>query len=124
MTRAREGSDDPRGVHLADPLVVRIGDVEVARPVHRYASWGPELGLGGRTPIAAEAGRSRARKSGDDPRGVHLADPVAQPIGDVDVARPVHRHVSGPFEQGLGGRTVVADVAGSPSSARDTGDNP
>ena len=100
---AREGGDDPRGVHLADPLVVRIADVDVARPVHRYALGVVELGLGRLTPVAAEASRSRARKSGDDPRGVHLADPLAQLLGDVEVARPVHRHVSGPVEPGRDG---------------------
>ena len=93
-------------------MVLLIGDVEVARPVHRYASGGVKPGRGGRTSVAAEAGRSRARDGGDLPRRIHLADPVVRAIGDVEVARLVHRHFIWGIQHGLGCQTAISNPAG------------
>ena len=97
---------------MADPVVVRIGDVEVARLVHRHVIGVVELGRGGLTPVSAKAFRSRPRDGGARPRGVHLADPVVFRIGDVEVARPVHRQANRQVEQR------------SRSDAREGGDDP
>ena len=65
---------------LLDRVVVGIGDVDVARPVHRHAIRAIQP--------RGDQGADRLR------RGVPLLDRVVAAIGDVDVARPVHRHAT------------------------------
>ena len=103
----RDRGDRPGGIHLADALVEGIGDVEVARPVHRHAMGISELRLGRRTPVPAETARAGPRDRSDRPGGIHLADAVVALIGDVEVARPVHRHAIGAVELRLDRRTLV-----------------
>ena len=103
----RDRGDDPCGVHLADALVAGFGNVEVARPVHRHATGVVELRLDRRTPVPTEAELPGPRDRGDRPRRIHLADAVVTGIGDVEVARPVHRHATGVVELRLDRRTPV-----------------
>ena len=40
LVREDFDGDRPRRIHLADPVIFRSGDEEVARPVHRHARGG------------------------------------------------------------------------------------
>ena len=72
-----------------------IGDVEVARPVHRHAPGVSEMRLDRRASVPAETRYSGPSNGGDRSRRIHLADAVAESFEDVEVARPVHRHARG-----------------------------
>ena len=121
---SREGGDIARrGIHLADAVVIRIGDIEVARPVHRHAVGAVELRRCRRGAVAAEAAeRPGPRHRGDAARGsVHLADALVVRIGDVEVARPIHRHAHWGVQPRRCCRAAVAADAGN-SSSRHRGD--
>ena len=111
---ARNRRDRPCGVNPADPAVVPIGDVEVACSVHRHACGRADLRLARRATIAAETALSRARNRRDRPGGVDLADAVAVPIGDVEVARSVDRHACGKLNLRLARRSAVPAEPGLP----------
>ena len=117
---ARHRGDHPRSVHLADAVVARIGDVQVARAVQRHATGSVQLRRHSRAAVPAEAERL-ARHRGDHPRGVHLADAAVAIIGDVQVARAVHRHALGGAQSRRSGRAAIPAEAAAP---RDRLDNP
>jgi hypothetical protein len=52
---------------LADAVVQRIGDVDIARGIQRHAGGKIQLRFGGRRPIAAETGGAVAGDGGDVP---------------------------------------------------------
>ena len=74
---AGEGMDDPVGRHLADDLVGRVGDEDVAGGVDRHVGRVSQLGGGGRAVVAAVAEAAVAGDVVDDPVGRDLADPLA-----------------------------------------------
>ena len=120
----RRGDIARGGVHLADAVVERIGDIEIARPVHRYALGRaePRRCRCRRAAVAADAGSPASREGGDIPRGsIHLADAVVIRIGDIEVARPIHRQAVGAVELRRCRRGAVAAEAGN-SSSRHRGD--
>ena len=73
---AGDGGDHAGGaVHLANPVVARVGDEDVPGGVHRHAAGDVELGSGGRAAVAAVTSGSVAGHGGDHARGmVHLAN--------------------------------------------------
>ena len=109
--RARDRRDHARRVHLAHAVVRGVCDVEVARHVHRYALWVGEFRVGGRAAVPAEAQGTSACHGCDHARCVHLAHAVVRGVGDVEVARRVHRHAAGVPEQRAGRRAAVPAVA-------------
>ena len=115
LPRARHGRDRPSGVDLADTIIATIGDVEVARSVCRHAIGRVDLRLSRGTVISAETEFPRARHGRDRPGGVDLADAVAAPVGDVEVARPVYRHGLGSGELRLSRRSAVSTGTEPPS---------
>ena len=121
---ARHGGDDAfGGLHAADAAVARIGDEQVARGVHRHTLGEAQAGGGGGAAVAGEAPGAGARHGGDDPTGpVHPADAVVELIGDVQVARGVHRHIGGDAQAGAGGRATVPGEARG-AGARHGGDD-
>src|SRR5581483_7026578 len=121
---AGDRGDRPAAVDLAGPLVVAVGDVDVALGVDGDAVGLVEHRLGGRAAVAVGAGRGGAvlqRAAGvgraapgerrDDPAAVDLADALVEGVGDVD--GPVGGEADGPgvVELGRGGRAAVARVA-------------
>ena len=98
LPRSRNGGDRPDGIDLADAVVGGICDVEVALAVHRHASGKVELCLSCRAAVPAETVLPRSRNGGDRPGGIHLANTVVVAIGDVEIARAIHRHVIGQVE--------------------------
>src|SRR5207249_8600108 len=120
---ACDGGDKPGWGHLADAVVVRVGDEEIARRVHRQTPWGRELGGSCRTPISAKVICSGARNGGDDAGRVHLADAVVLSVGDEQIPCRVHLHT--PWGPELsGGRRAAVSAEASCSAARNGGDDP
>ena len=114
---SRHRGDIPRRVHLADAVVVSIGDVQVARAVQRHACGGVQLRRHGCAAVPVVAAHPVSRHRGDIPRGVHLADAVVGPIGDVQVARAVQRHACGVAQLRRHGCAAVPVVAVRPFPA-------
>ena len=113
--------NDARPVDPAYPVVAPIGDVDVARPIHRHSCGPVQIRLDRRTTVRTRTGFTGSRDRRNDARSVDPAYPVVAPIGDVDVARPIHRHSSRPVQIGLDCRTAVS-VGGSGRGARNCGD--
>ena len=90
---AGDGGDHAGGkIHLADPVVVGVGDEEVPGGVHRDTCGVVQFGGGGLAAIAAVAWGPIAGDGGDHAGGViHLADPVVAGVGDEEVPGGVHR---------------------------------
>ena len=107
LPRSRNGGDRPDGIDLADAVVGGICDVEVALAVHRHASGKVELCLSCRAAVPAETVLPRSRNGGDRPGGIHLANTVVVAIGDVEIARAIHRHVIGQVETRRNRRAAV-----------------
>src|SRR5580704_5935332 len=87
---ACDGGDDALGSHLADALIIRIGNVEVPLLVQTEAGRLIERGLRGRAAIAGEsllpiAGIDSAYTGGSDP-----ADGAAVSLGDKKIAGAVY----------------------------------
>jgi CRP-like cAMP-binding protein len=72
FARPRDRVDDALFVHLADPVVLRIGDVHVAFAIE-CKGVGLELRLGSRTAVAREACLSGAGDGGDRPGAIDLS---------------------------------------------------
>src|SRR5438552_11297485 len=116
-----------RRVDFANPVVERIGKVDVALRVNREACGRIDRRAGCGAAIAREACRARASNSRDDLSScVHFADAVTQPVADVEVAGCVGLHV--PWdESGAGSGAAIAkvieegdgDVAGAGHGADD-----
>jgi hypothetical protein len=85
---------------LADGAVERVGDEDVARPVHRHALGAAEAGVGTRA-VRASAQRAVPASVDTTPSGVTFRMVVV--VGDEDVARPVHRHARGHLLEAGGG---------------------
>jgi hypothetical protein len=102
----------PRGRHLLHDEVPPIGDVEVARPVHRHSGGCTEVRPGRRPGFRrAEApgpGHHRER-----PRGRHLLHHVVEVVRDEQVAGSVHGHPTGIAEVRAGRRTGCGSSVGS-----------
>ena len=91
---SRDGSHHPIR-DLADTVIPRVGDVQVARGIHGDAPRTAQLGAGGWAVVAAVAVRPIPRHGGDHPVR-HLADPTAALVGDVQVVGGIHSDAVGP----------------------------
>ena len=120
----RGDSDSDRDCgNLADPVVARVGDEQVAAGIHGDSSsrlavgWGEAKFRGsGRTIVAAVARNVIPGRGGNEVRGrVDLADGVVAPaaprVGDEQVAAAVHGDSPRISEFRGGGRTIVAAAA-------------
>ena len=122
--RARRCGDRASGIDLEDAVIAGISDIEVAGAVvHHHVNGEVELCLG--CPPADSPGPLglRARRRGDRPAGVDLADTVVAGIGEVEVPGAVQPHADGIVELRRGCRPAVPAGALSPR-ARYRGDRP
>src|SRR5215217_2654607 len=99
-------------VHLADPVVLRIGDVHVSFAIE-CKGVGLEPRLNSWTAVAREAQPPGAGQGGDRPGGIDLSH--AGVIDKVQIPSSVEGHLVRFREFGGGGRT---SVAGMPRLAR------
>ena len=81
----RHRSNNPRRIHLADAVVVPVGDKEIAFSVHMYTLGIIQAGAGGRTPIPGKARFPIACYRRDRARGIHLTDAVIVHVYDVEI---------------------------------------
>src|SRR5713226_5840300 len=107
----------------ADPHIQSVGDVQTPVRTEGDSRRESELGLGGRTTVAAKAKGPVANHGGDDPVRPHPADATVPGVGDVQAPVRTDGNPLGGVELGLGGRAAVAAVAGS-AVARHRGDDP
>src|SRR5262249_23179373 len=101
---AGDGDDHAgRFHHLADAVVVGVGDVEVAVGVHGPPVWAAEVRRGGRDVVAVVGGVAGAG-DGDNVAGRlhHLPNAAVVGVGDVDVAAAVHGGGGGQVQHGGG----------------------
>ena len=119
---SRERADDPRRIHHADPIVLRVCYVNVARAIHCHAlkcrrQVQPQFCAGGGTTVAREAGRARACESCDDSFRIHLAHAIVALVREIDIPRAVHCHAGRKIQRRLGRGTAIAGE--SECAARD-----
>ena len=109
--RARPGDgidDAARGRHLPHAVVARVGDVEIARSVHRHAPRAVELRRRGLAAVTAVSAHACAGDGRDVARALrHLADAVIVVVRDVDVPRRVHRHAEREVQLRQRGRCAI-----------------
>jgi hypothetical protein len=67
-------------------VVPHIGDIDVARSVHRDAGWGGKLGSSGRTPVASETRNTNTGDCGDAAAGRYFSNPVSVVFSYVKIA--------------------------------------
>src|SRR5262249_40977726 len=108
---ARHGSDGAGRIHLADTIITRIADEEVAGTIHRQPRGIIQLRTDGRPAIPAEALCAIARHGGDDSGRVHLADAFVTLIEDKEVAEIIRRDPLGGIQLRVNSRTAVAAKA-------------
>ena len=101
-----------------NPVIGLIGDIHVARRIHRHVRGLSEFSRRGRAAIAPVTEFARARERLDGPVQGNPPDPVVLALGDVHVPRRVHRHADGPIKLGLRGRTAVAPVTVNPRAGQ------
>ena len=102
-----------RGIHFADAVIAGIGNVEVARIIHRHAAGVVKLRLDCRAAVPAVTPLSGSRYRGDDAPCIHLADAVIAGIGDVEATRIIYSYAVWMDELRLSRWPVVADLFGS-----------
>src|SRR5215217_9705780 len=107
FARPRDRVDDAVSVDLADPVVLRIGDVDVSFAIERNVAGG-QLRLGSRTAVAREAKPPGAGDGGDRPGGIDLSH--AGVVGQVQVPFSVEGHTARIPELGGGGRASVTGM--------------
>ena len=108
-------------IDLANAIVVRVGDVDVARAVHRNIYGAEELRLNRWPPVTAEkpAALAGSRDRGDGAREIHPANAVVVGIGNIEVPPAVHRNATRVVERRLNRRApVLAEPAHSCSCDR------
>ncbi|MNS29471.1 hypothetical protein D3C72_614720 [compost metagenome] len=105
------GADGAVGRHLADHVVVGVGDVEVARGVEAGATRRHEHGHGGRA--VGQAGEAVAGQGGHHAGGGHLAHALVGAVRHDQLASGVHGDAVGRVEErGGAGAVGVAVAAG------------
>ena len=110
-----DGRDDAGGSrHLANHVVTRVRNVEVAGSIHGHAIADVQGCAGSRAPIARIAVVPGTRHRRDGPARRDFANHVVVSVRDVEIAGAIHRHVRRLIELRLGGRPPVACVAPGP----------
>jgi len=108
---ARDRRDVPTAINLPNPMIARIGDVDVARRIHGQATWPIQLCVLSRTTIPAKSGRSRPRDGRDHERIISpldAADPMVRRIRDEQIPTGVEGEATRRPELRLVRRPIVA----------------
>ena len=108
---ARDGRDDSAGHPFAHAVVLRVGDIDVARRIHGQPLRPAELSAGSRAAVTRGARGAGARENGDHAVGRHAAHHVVERVGDIDVTGAIHRHAQRRVELSAGSRAAIAGPA-------------
>ena len=112
---AGDRRDDPgRRVHLAYAMMRIAGDVDVARSVYRHSMGVVDRRRRRRDAVAGRSNCSVAGDGRDGARRADFANAGVEPVGDVDVAGRIRRHVRRPLELRRGRRAAIAAEAARP----------
>src|SRR5439155_1266676 len=113
-TGARHGRDGPVGIYLANPVVLVIGDEEVALTVHGNPRRLAECGARGRATVPTGAPLAGARDRSDGAVPADLANPLVIGLAEIricdeEVALAVHGHPLRGRELGAARRAAIAE---------------
>ena len=97
------------GADLANPVIVRIGDHQIAKDVHRHAHRSVERRHGSQRPFTACGSDACAGYRAHGPLRRHLSHTLGARIGDVQVAAEIHRESGRQVEARCRGRESIAD---------------
>ena len=122
---ACEGKDDALKVYLADEVVSRVGNVDLAQVVHGDVFGLGEVGVYGPPQVTSGARNASAGDGGYySVECIDLSDPVIERVSDVDVAAAVYVHtlrgMEGCVERGTF-VTLEARAAGTRGGGDDSG---
>ena len=100
-----------------DPVILRIGDIEIARIIHENTSRVKQTCLGGRSPISGKTTLAIARYCSDNTRRIHLSDPIILLIGEEEIAGPIDRNPNRLLKTRFGGRPSISRIPPLPISS-------
>ena len=107
------------GRHLADAVVVQVGNEQIAGGTHHHPVRIIQAGIGGRPSVPGVTsyktilvGAAIAGQRCDEAGGVHLADEAVLRVGNQQIAHGVHRHTGRIIEAGIGGGPSVPGISG------------
>jgi hypothetical protein len=75
---------------LADPVIQRIGKIDVARGIYSHAGRQTHLHLVGRAAVAGEALYAIPDRGGDLPRSIDLTNAIRAVLRDINIAARIH----------------------------------
>ncbi len=126
VSRAGEDIDDAIRGDAADGVVGGSGDIDVVGGIHRDRHGQVNIGIGGRSRVAPEAGDGDiavAREGGDNALRIDHADAIVQGIGNIEVTGRIQRDALGRVQLRADGGTAITGEAGS-RVTRDQGQRP
>ena len=92
-------------------MVIRIGNVEIARPVHRYAERRAQLSVNCLRPVTVKAGLSGASERRNHAIRGDFAHAVVEGVSHIHVAGCVYGDACRCVERGLRSGAAVAAAA-------------
>src|ERR1700682_3297166 len=96
-----DGGDDPVPIDAADPMIVRVGEVEIPSRIKCNPVGVVELGSNGRPTVPAEATGTSARDHRQRPILVHAEDPARASAESLSGDGWIRRAFG--YKQGAGG---------------------
>ena len=93
---------DVAAAHLADAIVVGVGNIDVAAGVHGHAGGRIEQRASGRAAIAAKALRTGAGNGADQAFQIHFENHVVAGVGDEQISSRVEGYPAGQREGDVG----------------------
>ena len=109
----RRAGDRGDNAGLGDPAndgIAGVGDIEIAGRIHGNPAGLVESRVAARSVLRTD-GTGRARQRCDLARRADLADRVAGRIGDVEIARPIHREADRRLQE-IAGATANCEHCG------------
>ena len=95
-------------------MVLRVGDIEIARGIHGQPLRSVELRAGSRAAVARGTGGAGAGESGDHALAIHAPHHIVCRVRDIRIARGIHRDAERRVDLRGGSRAAVARTAHQP----------
>ena len=115
-TRGAAAGDRRNGAarDLAHAMVLRVGDIEIARGIDGQPLRTVELGAGRRAAVAGGTGGAGAGEGGDHALAIHAPHHVVRSVRDIRIARGIHGDAERRIDLRAGSRAAVARTAQQP----------